>query len=239
VPRLFRRRQVWMPTVWGVLLLAALIAAAVAALAPALGTFLAPREPAVGKDGSGAGTLVVEGWLDEGSLAQAAAFAVARQRYRRVLVSGGPLEGWREGQVWSTSAERAADYLRRHGIGAIPVVAVPAPAAATERSFLSAVVVRDWLQHEGLAVDAIDVFSGGVHARRSRLVYRLAFGPGVEVGIVAAAPSSYRLDRWWTTSEGVKRVLDELVGLAWTHCCVRPAPPPSHDERRPGPTAPS
>jgi hypothetical protein len=238
VPRLFRRRQVWLPTVWGVLLLAALIAAALAALAPALGAFLAPHELAVGRDGNRADTLVVEGWLDEGSLAQAAAF-VARQRYRRVLVSGAPLEGWREGQIWSTSAERAADYLRRHGIGAIPVIAVPAPAALTERSYLSAVVVRDWLQREGLVVEAIDVFSGGVHARRSRLVYRLAFGPGVEIGIVAATPSSYALDRWWTTSEGVKRVLEELVGLAWTHCCVWPAPPPSHDRRPATPTAPS
>jgi hypothetical protein len=238
VPRLFRRRQVWLPTAWGFLLLAALIAAAVAALAPKLGTFLAPRELAVGKDGRGADTLVVEGWLDEGSLAQAAAF-VAQQRYRRVLVSGAPLEGWREGQVWSTSAERAADYLRRHGIGAIPVVAVPAPAALTERSYLSAVVVRDWLQREGLAADAIDVFSGGVHARRSRLVYRLAFGPRVRIGIVAALPSSYPLDRWWTTSEGAKRVLEELIGLAWTHCCFWPAPLPSHGESPAAPTAPS
>ena len=238
MPRLFRRRQVWLPTVWGVLLLAALVAVALAALAPALGPFLAPHELAVGRDGNRADTLVVEGWLDEGSLAQAAAF-VARQGYRRVLVSGAPLEGWREGQIWSTSAERAADYLRRHGVGAIPVIAVPAPAALTERSYLSAVVVRDWLQREGLVVEAIDVFSGGVHARRSRLVYRLAFGPGVEIGIFAATPSSYALDRWWTTSEGVKRVLEELVGLAWTHCCVWPAPPPSHGQRPATPTAPS
>ena len=232
---MFRRRQVWLPTATGSLLLLAVIAVLVAALAPGLGRYLAPRALAAGAGGSGAATLVVEGWLDEDSLAQAPAFVARQQHYRRVIVSGGPLDDWREGQVWRTSAERAADYLRRHGIAGMPVVAVPAPASTRERSFLSAVVVRDWLQREGIAIDAIDVFSAGVHARRSRLVYRLAFGPRVEIGIVAATPSSYPLDHWWTTSEGAKRVLDELVSLAWTHCCFWPPPPGSADQRSAAP----
>jgi hypothetical protein len=56
-------------------------------------------------------------------------------------------------------------------------VSVPAPASPRDRSFLSAVLVRDWLRRHAAAADALDLFSGGVHARRSRLVYRIAFGP--------------------------------------------------------------
>jgi len=223
VPTLFRRRQVWLPTLAGTLVLLAIALGLCALLLPHLGEALAPTERAIGADGRGARLLVVEGWLDDDALADAIAL-VRSGRYARVATSGGPIETWREIQPWPSYAERAADYLRRHGGGETPLAAVPAPEVAQDRSYASAVAVRDWARGEGLALDAIDVFSAGVHARRSRLVYRMAFGPSVEVGIVAAPPHRYRLDRWWSTSEGAKAVVGELLGLAWTKCCFWPAP---------------
>jgi len=222
LPKLFRRRQVWLPTFAGTLVLLTVALGLCALLLPRLGFDLAPTEPALGVDGRGARTLVVEGWLDDDDLAGAIPLATSGQ-YQRVITSGGPIQTWRELQPWPSYAERAADYLRRHGVRERPVIAVPAPELAQERSYLSAVVVRDWARAEGLSLAAIDVFSAGVHARRSRLVYRMAFGPAVEVGIVAAPPQRYRLDRWWQTSEGAKAVLGELLGLAWTKCCFWPA----------------
>ena len=115
---------------------------------PRLGAYLAPTERAVGNDGRGARTLIVEGWLDDDALGEAIAHARSG-RYERVVTSGGPIETWREIQPWPTYAERAADYLRRHGVRETPVVAVPAPALAQDRSFLSAVVVRDWARARG------------------------------------------------------------------------------------------
>ena len=224
MPPLFRRRQVWLPTFSGAIVLVAVAAALAIALLPRLGPFLAPTEHARGGDGRGARTLIVEGWLDDDALADAIALAQSG-RYERVVTSGGPIETWREIQPWPSYAERAADHLRRHGVRATPVVAVPAPALAQDRSFLSAVVVRDWALAQGLSLDAVDVYSASVHARRSRLVYRMAFGDAVEIGIVAAPPQRYRLDRWWATSEGSKAVLGELLGLAWTKCCFWPATP--------------
>ena len=227
---MFRRRQIWVPTWWGALLIVVAVTAASLVALRHLPGYLAAEEPAAGRDGQGARTLIVEGWLDEDSL-DAAIAVIARGRYQRVVVSGGPIDSWREGQSWSTYAERAADYLRRHGATAIPVAAVAAPETAQDRTFASAVVVRDLLRGQDGNIDAVDLFSGGVHARRSRLVYRLAFGREVEVGIIAAAPRRYTLDHWWTTSEGAKAVLDEAIALAWTACCFAPPAP----DRRSGP----
>ena len=219
---MFRRRQVWLPTFWGVIVALAVALAVAAALLPRLGGYLSPTERALGSDGRGARTLVVEGWLDDDALADAIA-VVQGGRYERVVTSGGPIETWRAIQPWPSFAERAAHHLRRHGVGATPVVAVPAPASEQDRSYVSAVVVRDWARRQGLSLDAVDVVSAGVHARRSRLVYRMAFGIDVEVGIVAVPPHRYRIDRWWATSEGTKAVLGELLSLAWTKCCFWPA----------------
>jgi len=226
VPSMFRRRQVWVPTWWGALVLVVVLASAAFVALRNLANFLAVDAPATARDGRGARTLVVEGWLDEDAL-DAAIALIARGRYERVVASGGPIESWRESQAWPTYAERAADYLRRHGVTSIPVVAVPAPEAAQDRTFISATVVRDWLRREAGAVDAVDLFSGSVHARRSRLVFAMAFGPQVDVGIFAAPPRRYSLETWWTTSEGAKAVLNEAIALAWTACCFSPREPSS------------
>jgi hypothetical protein len=221
LPKLIRRRQIWLPTLWGALLLCGIAAVALLVAARNLGGYLAHSDLARAGDGRGAPTLVVEGWLDEREL-DAAIATLRRGGYQRVVTSGGPIEGWHEGVVWPNYAERAASYLRRHGVVEIPVVAVAAPATARERTFLSAVVVRDWLRREQPGVDAIDLVSAGVHARRSRLAYRMAFGSSVDVGVIATTPRSYDIDHWWRTSEGAKTVLGELLSLAWTKCCFWP-----------------
>jgi DUF218 domain len=230
LPALIRRRQIWWPTPWGVLVLCGVIAGIALFAARTVGGYLARSDPAQGSDGQGARVLVVEGWLEEGELSQAIA-TFRRGRYERVVTTGGPIDSWQEGVAWPTFAERAANYLRQHGLADVAVVAVPAPTSAQDRTFLSAVVVREWLQREQPGLAAFDLFSAGVHARRSRLAYRLAFGPGVEVGVLAATQHRFDVDRWWLTSDGAKTVLGELLSLAWTECCFWPGAAGSHEER--------
>lgn len=227
MPMLLRRREVWLPTLWGWLWLLAIVAALLAALVFGIGGYLSRVDPARGRDGQGARTLVVEGWLDEDDLAQAVA-AVRRARYERVLTTGGPIESWNDARVWKTYAERAAGFLRAQGVAA---TAVPAPASAQDRTFLSAVKVREWAGRGGVTIDALDLYSAGAHARRSRALYRMAFGPGVEIGVLAAAPHGYDPRHWWTTSAGAKTVVIEGLSLIWTTCCFWPPPPDTHEER--------
>lgn len=228
MPALFRRRTVWLPTAWGGLCMVALLAAAALGAALGMRPFLAVDQPLRTADGRGARVLVIEGWLSPADLDQAIA-ALGQHRYERILTSGGPITGW---SAHRNYAERAADYLRAHGVDAsLPVDAVPAPATAQDRTFASAVRVRDWARQAGLRLDSIDVYTLGVHARRTRSVYRLAFGDAVAVGVYGAQPTEYDAVRWWTTSEGVKTLLGEAISLAWTTCCFWPGPPGSHEER--------
>jgi hypothetical protein len=230
---LFRRRTIWWPTAWGWAVLLVVVALLAFLGLRHAASLLAVDAPARGADGLGARLLVVEGWLDANALDQAVARARSG-RYERVLTAGGPLDGWIETPRFATFAERSADYLQRHGL---PVTAVPSPASQRERSFASAVAVRDWLAAAGRGGEAVDVFSAGVHARRSREIYRLAFGSDVEVGILAARPTGYEIDNWWTTSAGAKSVLDEAVSLAWTACCFWPPAAPSRPRAAPAESA--
>ena len=227
---LIRRREVWLPTLRGWLLLLAIGAALLAGVVFGIGDFLSMEDPARGPDARGADTLVVEGWLDERDLDQAAA-AFRHGRYTRILTTGGPIESWNDAGRWKTYADRAAGYLGSRGLGPVPVISVPAPVSAQDRTFLSAVMVREWAQRSGVKLDAIDVYSAGVHARRSRLLFRMAFGPAVEIGVLASSPHDYDARHWWTGSVAAKTVMGEGLSLLWTKCCFWPPEPGSHEER--------
>lgn len=220
-----RRREAWLPTVWGWLLLFAFSASALLVFGRFVNRWLSVDEPA-----HGAKTLVVEGWMGTGDLDNA--LRTFRQGgYQRLLTTGGPTYDWPDPNGFPSYADRAADYLRRKGVSADRLIAVPAPASAQDRTFLSAVMVREWAARTGTHLDAIDVFSVGAHTRRSRMVYRLAFGPSVAVGAIPAQPATFDADRWWTTSAGVKAVMGETLSIAWTACCFWPPKPGSHEER--------
>jgi len=230
VTALFRRRQVWLPTLWGWVVIVAVGGAAAAFLAWHAYDFLAPVDPAKGKSGEGARLLVVEGWMDEKDLDQAIE-AFRRGSYDRVVSTGGPIESWKELRTYRDFATLCSAYLKDHGIDEAKIVAVPAPASAQDRTFLNAVMVREWAARQGLALGAIDLFSSGVHARRSRLLYRMALGDDVEVGVIAARPTTWDGSRWWATSAGAKGVIGETLSLVWTKLCFWPPPPGSHEER--------
>ena len=140
--------------------------------------------------------------------------------YNTVITTGGAIPASLYRHESTTYAGLARDYLVRRGIPSDSVTAVPAPESAQDRTYLSAVMVRDWLTQSGRKIDAVDVFSSGVHSRRSRAVYRLAFGPAVRVGIIAARPSAYDPDAWWTTSTGAKTVLSETIAPGGTRPSV-------------------
>src|SRR5487761_2217124 len=123
---LFRRRQVWLPTLWGWVVLLAVAGTACVFVLRNIYAFLAPNDPA-----PQARTLVVEGWLDGGELDQAVA-AFRTGRYERVVTTGGPIEKWMGFRQASNYADWAAGYLKPPGLAGAEVTPVPAPASAQE-----------------------------------------------------------------------------------------------------------
>lgn len=226
MPALFRRREVILPTLWGCLLVFGLLGGAATLLGRFLGGWLAVTEPAVGANGAPVVLLVVEGWLGDRELDDAAAY-VRQHGYRHVVTSGGPMQPF---DPLPSYAERAALRLSERLPG-VSVEAVPTPRTKQGRSYASAVWVRDWAHQRAVSVETIDVYSLGPHARRTRVLYRLAFGEATQVGIIAGRSYDSDVLHWWTTSESARYVLKEAVNLTWTQCCFWPPPRGSHEER--------
>ena len=224
LPRLFRRREVLLPTLAGWSLLFVLAAGSVLALLQGLYPFLAPVAPI------GHGLLVVEGWAGAPAFDEAV-IRFRSGRYGAIVTAGGPIEADGPFADAGTWAEHAARELRERGIPDASLHVVATPASARDRTYLSAVMVRDWIEARGEPVAGLDVISLGPHGRRSRSLYRRAFGDDVEVGIVSVASPEYDPSRWWRSSEGSKTLITEATGLAWTLCCFHPGPRGSEEER--------
>jgi len=219
-PVLVRRREVWFPTVWGWFLLLIIAALALLLAGRNIYAFLAPNHL------SGARLMIVEGWMAPRELDRSLEM-FRSNGYTRVITTGGPVEPGLDHVGQISYANLARDYLVLHGIPENQVTAVPTPHSDQDRTYLSALMVREWLAHAQIAADALDVVSSGVHSRRSWLLYRTAFGPRVSVGIIAAPPTAYDPDAWWTTSTGAKVVVSEALNWLWTEIFFRPGAPDS------------
>jgi len=215
---------VWAPTLPGWGLLAGSLALALAGLGLGVPRYLAQTDPV------GRGLLVVEGWLPAEAV-EGAVEAYRRGGYELFVMTGGPIEEEICPPGHATYAERGAGLARGFGLRDDDLAVVPAPASAQERTFRSAVSLRQWAEASGRTVSALDVYSYGTHARRSRWLFQRAFGDGVEVGVIAAAPSRYEPAAWWRTSEGARAVLSETAAWAWVQLLFDPGARGSRQEQ--------
>ena len=215
---LFRRREALRPTWAGWLAIAAAVLVALRLLAPAMYGFLSPRS-----DGR-ADLLVIEGWIPDDAV-PATVGRIRTGGYRGVLTTGGPLEygGYLKDFGDYATASRATLVAAGAPEGA--VTAVPAPRARRDRTFASAVALRDHLAAAGIASGSVSLVTFDTHARRSRLLFRRALGPAFRVDTAPYPSPRFGRSDWWTCSEGVRAVLYE--GIAWVYSALAPPGPES------------
>ena len=208
---LLRRRDCLVPTWRGLLLFALLVAGLVALTMSKIHPFLAVTEPV------SANILVVEGWVPDYVLKETKN-EFERGHYRKLYVTGGPLENGSALSEYKTYAELGTAILNKMGISDSALEAVPFPSVRQDRTYTSALALNNLLRQQGASGTGIVLISLGAHSRRSRLLFQKALGDNSIVGIIAVEDRSYDPDHWWKFSAGVRAVVDEL--FAYTYAQV-------------------
>jgi len=106
--------------------------------------------------------------------------------------------------------------LKEAGVDERRIVKVAVQPVVKDRTFAYAVALRNWLIASGMSGKAVNVYTQGVHARRSLLLCRKALGPGFTVGVISCADPYYDPKQWWESSEGFKTVIDETIAYVYT-----------------------
>jgi uncharacterized SAM-binding protein YcdF (DUF218 family) len=159
-----------------------------------------------------ADVLVVEGWIYPYAT-QSATKEFNSRRYSRIFTTGGPVTGRGEYiNDFQTSASVGAELLKNEGIPAERVPMVPLHVIGRDRTYSSAIALRDWFRAHNTQVRAINIVTEDVHARRTRTLFEKALVPDTRVGIIAVPNVDYDARRWWLYSQGVEDVIDESVG---------------------------
>jgi DUF218 domain-containing protein len=206
--RLIQRRVLWCPTWLGSFCFALLLAAPVIWWCCYGEPFLSlnERRPAE--------VLVVEGWIGRDGM-RAAAAEFAQHGYKYIVTSGGVTTAQRWAEAGWSYAEGAEHELVRLGVPAERIIVATARDTERQRTFESAVAVRLALQANGIDPKALNVFTWGPHARRSRLVFAKVEPPKTSVGVVSWVPATYRTMPWWRSSDRAKDLLTESAGYAY------------------------
>ena len=159
--------------------------------------------------------LVVEGWVHPYA-ARAAVEEFRNHSYRQIFTTGGPVVG-NGGYIndYQTAANVGADLLKKEGIPATLIQVVPSHVIGRDRTYSSAVALRDWFREHDLKVRAINILTEGAHSRRTRLLFKRALGSDTSVGVISVPSPDFDAKRWWLYSEGVEDVVDEGIGYLY------------------------
>jgi hypothetical protein len=204
--QLFRQRSVWMPT-WQGWCIGLLLTSSIALVVGLrLYPFLAVTAPVE------ANVLVVEGWCGDYVMAAAQA-EFERGGYDYVCASGIPLRKGGLLTPFKTEANVAAATLQALGIPTNVIIAASSANTFRHRTFTSAVAVRERLDSLGQTVRGVNLMTEGIHARRSRMVYRKVFPASIPIGVISHPTQQYDPESWYRSSDGIKDTLTETIGV--------------------------
>lgn len=213
---LFVRKERWGLSWRGRLLVTGVLLVVGAAIAVKIHPFLSPTERVT------ASLMVVEGWSPPITMKQAAAEFMTGHYEQMVLIR--PVldvsDNYESGRY---SADWVARLLVQNGVPDDKLTTLCPNVARKDRTYHSALAVRQWIAEQHLAVGALVVATEGPHARRSRLLYQKAFGDSFKIGIIAMQPPTYDPKHWWRTSEGVREVLGETIAYLYARFFFFPA----------------
>ncbi len=167
--------------------------------------------------------LVVEGWMDQYAF-PLAANEFNTSHYARVFTTGGPVVGSGGYTTdYQTEAHVGAGRLKDAGVPGGLVQMVPSRVWNRNRTYYSAVALRDWFQGHNLHMESINVLTEGAHARRTRLLFQEALGKNVTVGIISVSNPDYDPKRWWRYSDGVREVSSEAMAYIYARFLFWPS----------------
>ncbi len=207
---ILRRKESWALSWRGWVLLASVVALTAGCVVLNIHPFLAVTHR------TKADILVVEGWIQRYAM-QKAVEEFKTGRYKRIFTTGGPENG-SGGYVndYQTSASVGAEILtKKFGIPGDVIQMVPSHVIGRDRTYSSAIALRDWFHQHNVRVQSINIVTEGTHARRTRLLFEKALGSNVAVGVIAVPSPDFDARHWWRYSEGVEEVVTEGVAYLY------------------------
>ncbi|QBG47975.1 cytosine deaminase [Verrucomicrobia bacterium S94] len=206
-----RRRPSWLGWLLITTLLTAICSGTLANLYPFLSPEKTPHK----------GLMVIEGWIHDGALDEAITL-FHHGDYDKIVCTGIPIETGSYIQQFKSYPEMTARRLRTMGIPEEKIIVAIADSAKKDRTYMSAVALREALITHKLRQTDLHLISVGAHGRRSRMLFRKALGPEYSIGVTCLNPAAYEPENWYKCSEGVREVIGETIAYLYAKFLFHP-----------------
>ena len=167
-----------------------------------------------------ADTLLVEAWVDAKYMPLAIQ-EFRKGKYNHIFVVGDSL-AYDPKRQYKDGLEDITHTIIESGIDPSHVTAIRTPPKIWHKTWSQALAFRNYLARSNYPVKAINVFTLGVHARKSHLLYQRALRPGIKVGVISAIHCKRSYGPWWLTLSGIYGMfknsiayLDALLLTGW------------------------
>ncbi len=211
---LFKRKLCWRPTILGYI---TIIVALVILFRISIGLiygFLAVNNPVESK------TMILEGWAPT-YIVQKAVTYYKENDYERLIVTGIPIINYEYVTEYRNTAEAAMIALRFFGFTDSIYLAYIPSNVFVDRTYHTAVEAKQVFIENNWPKN-FNIYSVGVHARRSRMMFRQAFGSDYNVGIIAPRDHTFLPEYWWKSSKGFRNVSNEFVATSFVMMFFHP-----------------
>lgn len=154
----------------------------------------------------------MEGWIPISALNEAKR-KFEEGNYSFLMTVGGPLRN-KNGKKYDSYAEHAADVLVRLGVDKNKVKII-GNKEINNNTASSALSLKRWLQHSNLNIVEMDVFTLGVHARKSFVIFKKVFKDYAEIGIISGQEMQYNPKFWFFSNRGIYLVFRNFIGYLY------------------------
>lgn len=168
--------------------------------------FLAVNSP------TGQGILVVEAWIPSQALPEAA-HIFQTGSYRYLVVVGSQVSTCEHSPNY---ADLAANDLAKLVPAKDKIVKIEMPYQPTKHTFATANGFKQWFLISGEGTCCVDVYTVGVHARKSWITFQSVLGSNYQVGVIAGPETSYNQKYWLASPRGLWIVARNLAGYLYT-----------------------
>lgn len=213
--KLFKNITCQRPTLTGWLLIIFTIVIVLDVMLKNVYGFLTVNEPVKSK------TMVIEGWIPDYSVKKALKL-FKEDHYKNLIVTGTPIKHWQLLTDFTNVADATAAMIKKLGFrDTIYLAAIPSN-IIRDRTYTTAIVTKTIFEQHPDWEKSFNIYSVGVHSRRSRLLFDKAFGDNYKIGIYADRDISFDPEHWWTSSKGFRNVGNELLAYFYVRFFFHP-----------------
>lgn len=211
----FRRKTRIRPTFWGYLIIIALVILAVRVSLISIVKFLSLNSPVQSK------TMVLEGWVPTYAIKDAIKY-FNDNNYERLIITGIPIVNYEFIAPYKSTAEATVLAVRYYGYDDTIYIADIPTNILVDRTYNTAVETKMIFNQNSDWQKNLDIYSVGVHSRRTFTMFKRAFGQDYNIGIIAHRDRTFAPEAWWKSSKGFRSVSNEFLATLYVLAFFHP-----------------